>query len=139
MIAPADLLSLQSRGYYFARDGRLLSNEGELRARTADGITYTLRFGEVVYGQREAISAGTAESDREGSGPGENRYLFVTADFRPPSAGGPGAQGAPEAPNRGADRAARLNARFADWYYVISAASFDKVHLRRKDLVRKKG
>jgi len=31
-----------------------------------------------------------------------------------------------------------LNARFADWYYVISAASFDKVHLRRKDLVRKK-
>ena len=31
-----------------------------------------------------------------------------------------------------------LNNRFADWYYVISAASFDKLNLSRADLVRKK-
>jgi hypothetical protein len=31
-----------------------------------------------------------------------------------------------------------LNGRFAKWYYVISAESFDSIHLKRKDLVRDK-
>lgn len=31
-----------------------------------------------------------------------------------------------------------LNARFADWYYVISAENFNKLHLSRKDLVKEK-
>ena len=37
-ITRSDLLSLQSKGYYLTRDGRLLSNEGELLVRTSDGI-----------------------------------------------------------------------------------------------------
>ena len=28
-----------------------------------------------------------------------------------------------------------MNRRFADWYYVISSESFDKLHLKRKDLL----
>lgn len=31
-----------------------------------------------------------------------------------------------------------LNARFNDWYYVISAENFSKLHLSRKDLVKEK-
>lgn len=137
-ITQSDLLSFQSRGYYFARDGRLLSNEGELRVRTTEGITYTLRFGEVVYGTGEAISAGTAGSDDRSSGPGESRYLFITADFDPRGLAASEGEDPQKRLERGEKLAAQLNARFADWYYVISAASFDKVHLRRKDLVRKK-
>ena len=86
------------------------------------------------------MSAGTDESDDKASGPGENRYLFVTADYRRrPAAGPEAAAAAPPDTDAGERLAARLTARFADWYYVISAASFDKVHLRRKDLVRRKG
>ncbi|MFQ6113655.1 MAG: DUF4340 domain-containing protein, partial [bacterium] len=82
-ITQSDLLSLQSKGYYFSRSGELLSNEGELQARTKDGVTYTLRFGEIVYGTGEAVSAGTESSEAEKSGPGENRYLFITTEFDP--------------------------------------------------------
>ena len=31
-----------------------------------------------------------------------------------------------------------LNTRFADWYYVISAENFNKLHLSRKELVKEK-
>ena len=31
-----------------------------------------------------------------------------------------------------------LNARFADWYYVISDEVFRKIHLNRDDLIKKK-
>jgi hypothetical protein len=136
-ITPSDVASLQSRGYYFTPDGRLLSNEGELRIRTTEGVVYTLRFGEVVYGRSEAVSAGTAGSDDKGSGPGENRYLFITAGFDPRTIPA-GATDEAARREKGEKAAARLNARFADWYYVISSASFDKVHLRRKDLMHKK-
>jgi hypothetical protein len=134
-ITQADLMSLQKRGFYLAHDGRLLSNEGELRVRTAAGITYTLRFGEILRGQGEEISVGGAEEST--TGPGENRYLFITADFQAKPAAA-GEEGADEAKKKNETAAARLNTRFADWYYVISASSFDKVHVRRKDLLRKK-
>ena len=88
-ISNADILSLQSRGYYLTQGGSLLSNEGEVRLETDEGIRYTLRFGEVLYGRGEAVSAGTASSAEDpadsgaGDGPAENRYLFVTAEFVP--------------------------------------------------------
>ena len=31
-----------------------------------------------------------------------------------------------------------LNARFAGWYYVISAEMFDKIHRKRADLIKRK-
>jgi hypothetical protein len=43
----------------------------------------------------------------------DNHYLFVTVTQNP-----------------------ALNARFADWFYVISAADFQKLRLRKEDLVR---
>ena len=165
-ISQSDVMSLQSRGYYFTRDGRLLSNEGELVVRTDKGVIYTLRFGEILYGRGEAITAGTESSDDTASGPGENRYLFITADFDPKHLPEP-----PEPANtdfetkaaeewtdedrknkdladahkewenkhsEGEKLASDLTERFAKWYYVISAESFDKIHLRRSDLVETK-
>jgi hypothetical protein len=166
-LTSSDVSSLQSRGYYFTRDGRLVSNEGELQVRTEAGVSYTLRFGEVVYGTGEAVTSGAAGTT-EGSdpGPGENRYLFITADFEtsvkpePPRPSDTGFEGRAEGELTDADRenaalqaahqewekavaegrekAEALNARFADWYYVIAADAFEKVHLGRKDLVKAK-
>jgi len=79
-------ISLQGKGFFVSSDGRLLSNEGEVTIGTNDGVRYTLRFGEVLYGEGEVISAGlsTEQPDLppspEGTGP-ENRYLFLTAKF----------------------------------------------------------
>ncbi|MFQ5789978.1 MAG: DUF4340 domain-containing protein, partial [Acidobacteriota bacterium] len=165
-ISSSDLLSLQSKGYYFTRDGNLLSNEGELQVRTTDGILYTLRFGEVLYGRGEAVSAGAESSDDRETGPGENRYLFITAELLPRLFPEPEKPANTDYENKAesdwteADRrnkelkeeyaeweekirkgeklASELSARFAKWYYVISAESFDKIHLERKDLIKKK-
>lgn len=158
-------ISLQSKGYYFTRNGQLVSNEGEIQASTIDGVNYTLRFGEVVYGSGLAVTAGT-EKDTTGSATGENRYLFITTSFD-------GSQFAePEKPKNtdfeskadslltdedrankrlqedhdrwarkienGQKRSDDLNARFAEWYYVISSKSFDKLNLSREDLVKAK-
>ena len=165
-ISQPDMFSLQAKGYYFSRDGNLLSNEGELQAHATDGVTYTLRFGEVVYGSGEAVTAGTEASDDSESGPGTNRYLFVTAEFdpgifpEPPVPASLDFQNMAESEWSDQDRknkelndayeawrqkvakgegvAGRQNARFADWYYVISADSFDTIHVKRSDLVKKK-
>lgn len=164
-IAQSDLLSLQSRGYYFARDGQLVSNEGELELRAEDGVVYTLRFGEVVYGEGDAVTAGDESSDDAASGPAENRYLFVTTSFQssllpePPEPESTDFLDREEGDWTDADRRNKeqmdahdqwasdvaagrrrsgdLNARFAGWYYVISADSFGRIHLDRADLVRR--
>ena len=164
-ISPQDLLSLQSRGYYFTRDGRLRSNEGELRVRTTDGIIYTLRFGEVLYGSGETVSAGSDSSDDAETGPGENRYLFITAEFDrtrfeesvKPDDTAFGDKDESEWTDEdrahkeqqdahdewssrmtsGEERAVELEAALA-WYYVISSASFDEVSPNREDLTKEK-
>lgn len=38
----------------------------------------------------------------------------------------------------GKEEVAKLNRKFADWYYVIPADSFDKLRLARKDIVKEK-
>jgi len=164
-ISQEDLVSLQSKGFYFSRDGSLLSNEGELQARTKDGVIYTLRFGEIVYGTGDD-STDTDESGDKPSGAGENRYLFVTTSFdaglfpEPPKPANLGFKDKKDDELTDADKKNRdldakhraweekvskgrkesddLNARFADWYYVIPAASFEKIHLTRKDLLKDK-
>ena len=165
-LARADVLSLQSRGYYLTRDGGLRSNEGDLEVRSSEGILYTLRFGEVLYGTGEAVSAGATETADAASSPGENRYLFITAEFEadrfsePPLPSNMEFEGKDRYDQTDADltnqarheahttwqsdmarRAAlieELEARFAPWYFVISSESFDKVHLTRTDLTKDK-
>lgn len=82
------LMSLESRGFFAARDGNLYSNEGDLIARSKKGVSYTLRFGEVLYGSGEAVTAGSDEP-AQGASPeepgekagGAHRYLMVTSSF----------------------------------------------------------
>lgn len=38
----------------------------------------------------------------------------------------------------GQKKVTELNARFADWYYIISDATYQKIHLKRDDVVKKK-
>lgn len=166
MISQSDVLSLQSKGFYFTRDGQLLSNEGEAQVRTKDGLTYTLRFGEIVYGTGFDVSAGSDTVSALKAGTGENRYLFITTDFNPkgfsepPKARNTDFLGKADSLLTDADRKNKeiydkhekwqqdiekgqqlsndLNARFANWYYVISADSFEKINLKRKDIVKPK-
>ncbi|MFH0981288.1 MAG: DUF4340 domain-containing protein [Planctomycetota bacterium] len=86
---PFAQMALQQKGFFIARDGRLLSNEGEVRVGTKDAVRYTLRFGEVLFGDGLDVSAGTEEQTAPGAegmekkpeAGAENRYLFVTAAF----------------------------------------------------------
>lgn len=165
-IGQGDLLSLQSKGYFFTRDGQLLSNEGETKVHTKDGVIYTLRFGEIVYGSGIDVSAGAETNTDEDSGPAENRYLFITTEFEssefiePANPNNTDFQTKADSLWTDADRKNKekqdthnewqekidkgsklsneLNERFANWYYVISSESFDKIHLKRKDLVKAK-
>ncbi len=166
-ITQSDMLSLQSKGYYFTRDGHLVSNEGEMQVRTKEGITYTQRFGEIVYGSGLAVTAGTDTSTINEKGGGENRYLFITTDFdakefgpEPPKPKNTDFKNKPDSLLTDTDRKNKelqnafdawqqeiehskklsddLNKRFARWYYVISQSSFEKLHLTRKGLLKKK-
>lgn len=166
-ITRSDLVSLQQKGYYFTGDGQLVSNEGEAQVRTEDGVNYTLRFGEIVYGAGDEVTAGLAGAGGTGAGspagPGENRYLFITTGFdaslfpEPTRPADLNFQALADSLWSDADRtnadllekheawrqrvdtgrrtSADLNARFAQWYYVISAESFDRIRLRRAALV----
>jgi hypothetical protein len=40
--------------------------------------------------------------------------------------------------NKGKERVQDLNQRFADWYYVISNDVYQKIHLSREDVIKKK-
>jgi hypothetical protein len=80
---------LAHRGFYLAQDRSIVSNEGDLIAGTKKGVRYTLRFGEVLFGRGEAVTAGTGDAESGGEG-GEtedkdglkaNRYLMVTVEF----------------------------------------------------------
>lgn len=166
-ISQQDAMSLQSKGYFFARNGQLLSNEGEIQAKTEEGVRYILRFGEVVFGSGAEVSAGVDLPDGEQrSGPAENRYLFITADFIADDFPEPTKPANTDFLNKadslwsdadhrnkelhdkhqewqkkietGRKKVEELNDRFADWYYVISSESFEKLRLKREDLVKKK-
>jgi hypothetical protein len=107
----AAAISLQSRGFYLTRDGRLLSNQGDLRLATDEGVVYTLRFGEVVFATGEALTAGSDESTsnaaktkkdepkKKSEGGAESRYLFVTVEFDPSLIPEPPPEAKPELPD----------------------------------------
>ena len=74
---------LQSKGYFLA-GGKLVSNEGDLIIETKAGVRYTLRFGELVYGEGDELTAGIGSDDGQGGDDeptANNRYLMVTAEF----------------------------------------------------------
>ena len=133
-INQADVQTLTSRGFYPTAEGGLLSNDGELLVRTNEGVLYTLRFGEIVYGRGDAVAVGDETSDDEETGSGENRYVFITADFDAAALPEPDAADADahasweRRVSEGREKAEQLAARFANWYYVIDAGSYGRIH-----------
>ena len=133
-INQADVQTLTSRGFYPTAEGGLLSNDGELLVRTNEGVLYTLRFGEIVYGRGDAVAVGDETSDDEETGSGENRYVFITADFDAAALPEPDAADADahasweRRVDEGREKAEQLAARFANWYYVIDAGSYGRIH-----------
>ena len=120
----------------------MLSNEGEVLVLTSEGVRYTLRFGEVVYGRGDAVLLGDETSDDQETGPGENRYVFITAEFdetalpEPPASDADAHVSWERRVREGQQKAERLSTRFADWYYVIAADSYDRIHKPSGDFLR---
>ena len=163
-ITNADLQAMQSRGFYPTQAGDMLSNEGELLVRTEEAVLYTLRFGEILYGSGNAVAVGDESSDDQDAGVGENRYVLITAEFDPSGLTEPPRPSNRDFENKaeeqwtdadretreqadlfaqwerrtetGQRRAAELATRFAKWYYVISAGSYDRVHKTRAELLK---
>jgi Domain of unknown function (DUF4340) len=101
-VTNSTIADLQSRGFYFTGKG-LVSNEGDQLVSTFDGVSYVLRFGEVVTGSDIEIEAGSsketekkpaAEPKTDGDKPADpaqpeeadpakqkNRFVFITAQF----------------------------------------------------------
>ena len=118
--------SLRGKGYFInQRTGQLLSNEGEMLVDTADGLQYTLRFGEIADGP----ATSQEEDDAETEG-GERRYVFITVAFSQARADEYGGDA-----GKGQELEEELRNRFADWYYVISGADFNNLRPSRRDLL----
>ncbi|MFZ5979264.1 MAG: DUF4340 domain-containing protein [Candidatus Zixiibacteriota bacterium] len=129
-ISRQDQMSLQNKGFFFTRTGQLFSNEGELQVYTDRGVTYTLRFGEVLFGSGSEADAGVDENPTQ-KGTAENRYLFITAELNEK------ALTTDEEKETARKLVNEANNRFAKWFYVISSRSFDNLRLTRSDLVVK--
>jgi hypothetical protein len=112
--------ALQRVGFLLTQTGRMLGSDGEMSVEMANGVAYQIRFGDVA-----ATGADAAKSA------GGDRYLFVTATFdqaRATKYGDTGGSG---------EKAARdLNARFADWFYVIGNGDFQKLRLKKAQVIR---
>ena len=130
-ITTADRDDLAHKGFYLTRDGRLLSNQGEVIIHSTTGVFYTLRFGQVAPPEPEPITPAQKDAG-EPAVPRENRYLFIMTAFDPTAAGRDAA-----ALDAARQRASVLSQRFAPWYYVISADRFEEIRVQRKDLLKK--
>jgi hypothetical protein len=150
-ISDDELKELASKGFYLTSKGQY-STEGEVLVHTKAGLFYTLRFGEIAYGDIGDITptATVPASTQPAAGAGQqpdvlqprgeakpatpslgspNRYLTITASFDP--------TGVPAGPERTAaeQRAAAFQARYAPWYYVISGRAFERMRLSRSVLL----
>lgn len=125
------VMSLRQKGFFVTPRGQLFSNEGEVIVETANGIEYTLRFGEIASGAgvsaEASVKAGNVEQER--------RYLFITVNHSSARAKRYSEEGK-EPDKKGEELASELRNRFADWYYVISGSDFTNLRPRRRDLLR---
>lgn len=115
--------SLQGKGFFpNPYTGQILSNEGEILVDSKDGLRYVLRFGEIAPG------ASSTQADGEESG-GERRFVMISVTFSEDRAKTHEGDA-----DKGRELSEELRQRFADWYYVISGADFEKLRPSRADL-----
>ena len=151
-LSPESMLSLRQKGFFVTPARQLLSNMGDLSLEAANGLQYTLRFGEIASGgsspppdnepAAKEVAAGKGTPDRKDSkdskeslkSSGERRYLFIMISYNPDRAR-QYAEGR-EPGSKGKELERELRDRFADWYYIISGADFNKLRPRKKDLMK---
>ena len=149
-LSPESMLSLRQKGFFVTPMGQLLSNHGDLSIEAANGLQYTLRFGEIAPGgssptsdnepaakeeneKRERKDATKGSKDAPKS-PGERCYLFIMVGYNADRAR-QYAEGR-EPSGKGKELERELRDRFADWYYIISGADLNKLRPRKKDLMK---
>ena len=142
-LSMGSVMSLQQKGFFVTQAGQLFSNEGEVVIDTANGLQYTLRFGEIASGGPSATGEAGGESAEQTESAGETeerRYLFITVDYSEDRArqysGDEDSGEGSENGNAGEELATELQNRFADWYYIITGADFNNLRPRRRDLLR---
>ena len=132
------IASLRQKGFFIVRTGQLFSNEGEIIVETANGLQYTLRFGEIASGgsSTQVGEAGSepSEAASKADQQQERRYVFITVNYSEARAKKYSEDKEPD--DKGKDLARELRNRFADWYYVISGADFSKLRPSRRQLTR---
>ncbi|MGD9691572.1 MAG: DUF4340 domain-containing protein [Phycisphaerales bacterium] len=143
-INAADMLSLQSRGFYLTERNSLVSSQGTLSVGRSDGVRYTLMFGEVAPGAGLELSAGLDAPDKQPDAAPESathRYLFVTAAFdesllppaptppTPPAASTP-TEPAPEGSAENEDKPAE------DAEYAAAKAAYDSTLAEREEKIK---
>lgn len=52
-------IQMQARGFYLTKNGDVVSNDGEAITETKDGLVYTLRFGGLILGTGDEVTAGS--------------------------------------------------------------------------------
>lgn len=138
--AQLTLNALQSKGFFVNPDGRrLFGNEGEVRAVAKDGVVYVLYFGEITLDTGLALTAGGAEEGAAAVNPeaGEqkaNRYMFVDVAYDAEADQQPKPEDGSEP--AGSARARSLQARFDQWFYVISDDSFKQIRKTKDELLK---
>ncbi|MBI1895431.1 MAG: DUF4340 domain-containing protein, partial [Acidobacteria bacterium] len=105
-------LALRRFGFLLTQTGRILATDGEMTVDMANGVAYQIRFGDVAAAAADAKAAGG------------DRYLFVTTTWDAARAGA------------GENASRSLNARFADWFYVIANADYRNLRLTKDQLLR---
>ncbi len=149
---PESRVDLERRGFFLvnARDGsgdqELLCANGELHISTEQGVKYLLRFGSEVADDDEIL-----------------RHMFVTTRLdkqlllEPELVDLPDVDPDDELTQQAYDEVKRnndlliedhaqrikdaeervedLNSRFADWYYLISEYTYNRLHLSKTDLI----
>ncbi len=129
-LSSESVLSLRQKGFFVTPLGQLLSNEGEIRVETANGLEYFLRFGEIAPGGADSSALAGGGEGEAANEKVERRYLFITVRHSSARAQRYGQDGG--AQGKALER--ELRNRFAEWYYIISGADFEKLRPRRRDL-----
>jgi Domain of unknown function (DUF4340) len=136
--------SLRQKGFFITQTGQLFSNQGEIIVDTANGLQYTLRFGEVASTESATATESAAATESAGgetpageaaqSGQDAQRYLFITVSYS--EARARQYAGGKDPGKEGEELARELRNRFADWYYVISGTDFNNLRPSRRSLLR---
>jgi hypothetical protein len=110
-------VALRRYGFFLTQTGRVMASDGEMTVEMANGVAYQIRFGDVA----SSVSAEAAKAA------GGDRYLFVTTSWDAARA-----QRYGDTAGAGEKSSRDLNARFADWFYIISNSDFQRLRVAKK-------